>query len=60
MFKMAFHTRYVRSPIMRLMKEQLDGACNDVRFDDDFFVELIFEAIVPGVNDCPLGSSDRT
>lgn len=26
----------------RLTKAQLDGACGDPRFDQDFFVDLIF------------------
>jgi hypothetical protein len=26
------------------MKAQLDGACKDRRFDDGFFVDLIFDA----------------
>ena len=65
MFKAAFHTGYVRSHVMILTKGQLDSACDDERFDDNFFLELIFEArdevtIAPGLNDGPLGSSDRT
>ena len=28
---------------MRLTKAQLDGACGDKRFPDDFFLDLIFE-----------------
>ncbi|KAL3775396.1 hypothetical protein ACHAW5_009953 [Stephanodiscus triporus] len=44
MFRAAFHTGYVPPRVMRLTKEQLDGACEDRRFDDDFFLDLIFEA----------------
>ncbi|KAL3811432.1 hypothetical protein ACHAXA_006656, partial [Cyclostephanos tholiformis] len=44
MFRVAFHTGYVPSCILRLMKAQLDGACEDRRFDEGFFVDLIFEA----------------
>lgn len=28
--------------VLRLTKAQLDGACGDPRFDQDFFVDLIF------------------
>ena len=44
MFRAAFHTGYVPSGVLRLSKSQLDGACDDPRFDADFFVDLIFGA----------------
>ena len=43
MFRTAFHTGYVPPNVMRLTKAQLDGACNDPRFSDEFFLDLIFE-----------------
>jgi len=43
MFRAAFHTGYVPPNVMRLTKAQLDGACADKRFSDDFFLDLIFE-----------------
>lgn len=45
MFRVAFHTGYVPPKVMRLTKSQLDGACQDARFPEDFFVDLIFEAV---------------
>ncbi|CAI5727818.1 unnamed protein product [Peronospora effusa] len=42
MFRGAFHTGYIPQGILRLTKAQLDGACSDSRFDQDFFVDLIF------------------
>jgi hypothetical protein len=45
MFRAAFHTGYVPPNVMRLTKSQLDGACDDVRFNDDFFLDLIFEPV---------------
>ncbi|ETI56450.1 hypothetical protein, variant [Phytophthora nicotianae CJ01A1] len=42
MFRGAFHTGYIPQGILRLTKAQLDGACSDPRFDQDFFVDLIF------------------
>lgn len=36
------HTRYITSGILRLKKSDLDGACSDTRFDEDFFIDLIF------------------
>ena len=44
MFRAAFHTGYVPPRVLRLTKVQLDGACADHRFDDGFFLDLIFEA----------------
>ncbi|CAI5732566.1 unnamed protein product [Hyaloperonospora brassicae] len=42
MFRGAFHTGYIPQGVLRLTKAQLDGACTDSRFDQDFFVDLIF------------------
>lgn len=44
MFRAAFHTGYTPPKVMRLTKAQLDGACTDSRFSDDFFIDLVFEA----------------
>ena len=44
MFRCAFHTGYVPPKVLRLTRAQLDGACGDRRFDDGFFLDLIFEA----------------
>lgn len=43
MFRAAFHTGYVPPNVLRLTKSQLDGACSDRRYPDDFFLDLIFE-----------------
>jgi hypothetical protein len=45
MFRAAFHTGYVPPNILRLTKVQLDGACNDDRYPDNFFLDLIFEKV---------------
>ena len=45
MFRAALHTGYVPPKVLRLQKSELDGACNDERFPDDFFLDLIFEAV---------------
>lgn len=45
MFRAAFHTGYVPPNVLRLTKAQLDGACADKRFPDDFFLDLIFEKV---------------
>jgi tensin len=45
MFRAAFHTGYVPPNVLRLTKSQLDGACNDDRYPDDFFLDLIFEKV---------------
>lgn len=45
MFRAAFHTGYVPCGVLRLTKAQLDGACSDPRFSEDFFIDLIFAPI---------------
>ena len=45
MFRAAFHTGYVPPNVLRLTKEQLDGACNDKRYPDNFFLDLIFDKV---------------
>jgi tensin len=45
MFRAAFHTGYVPPNVLRLTKSQLDGACTDRRYQDDFFLDLIFEKV---------------
>eukprot|EP00428_Durinskia_dybowskii_P079327 CAMPEP_0170449960 /NCGR_PEP_ID=MMETSP0117_2-20130122/51522_1 /TAXON_ID=400756 /ORGANISM="Durinskia baltica, Strain CSIRO CS-38" /LENGTH=702 /DNA_ID=CAMNT_0010711235 /DNA_START=35 /DNA_END=2140 /DNA_ORIENTATION=+ len=50
MFRTGFHTGYVPSGVLRLTKAQLDGASSDPRYDDDFFVDLIFSPIQPASN----------
>lgn len=45
MFRAAWHTGYCASNVLRLTKAQLDGACTDPRYPDDFFVDLIFEKV---------------
>mmetsp|Transcript_16413 Transcript_16413/g.45757 ORF Transcript_16413/g.45757 Transcript_16413/m.45757 type:complete len:807 (+) Transcript_16413:117-2537(+) len=45
MFRSAFHTGYVPPNVMRFTKSQLDGACSDARFSDDFFLDFIFEKV---------------
>jgi len=48
MFRAAFHTGYVPCGVLRLTKAQLDGSCDDARFDDDFFIDLIFAPVEKG------------
>ena len=45
MFRAAFHTGYVPCGVLRLTKSQLDGACSDDRFDEEFFIDLIFAPV---------------
>ena len=43
MFSAAFHTGYIPSTgVLRLLKEDLDGANDDNRFNEDFYIDLIF------------------
>ena len=43
MFRAAYHTGYIPPKVLRLSLAQLDGANNDKRYNDDFFIDLIFE-----------------
>lgn len=43
--------RYVPCGVLRLTKAQLDGASSDVRFDEDFFIDLIFAPVGVGVKE---------
>lgn len=45
MFRAGFHTGYAPPNILRLTKSQLDGACHDKRYNDDFFLDFIFEKV---------------
>ena len=53
MFRTGFHTGYVPSGVLRLTKAQLDGSSADPRFEEDFFVDLIFSPILPASNIAP-------
>ncbi|KAJ8611847.1 hypothetical protein CTAYLR_005783 [Chrysophaeum taylorii] len=43
MFRAALHSGFAPVGVLRLAKSQLDGACSDDRFQNDFFIDLIFE-----------------
>ncbi|KAJ1461774.1 hypothetical protein M885DRAFT_611384 [Pelagophyceae sp. CCMP2097] len=45
MFRAALHAGYAPAGVVRLTKAQLDGACADSRFPDDFFIDLIFSPL---------------
>jgi len=59
MFRAAFHTGYISSGILRLNKSQLDGACNDGRFQEDFFIDLIFAPIEKETSSAPSPGKDE-
>ncbi|KAE9099157.1 hypothetical protein PF010_g15292 [Phytophthora fragariae] len=58
MFRGAFHTGYIPQGILRLTKAQLDGACGDPRFDQDFFVDLIFADVETEGKDATVDATD--
>jgi len=43
MFRAAMHTGYIPPKVLRLRKSEIDGACSDKRYADDFFIDLVFE-----------------
>ena len=51
---MYVHHRYVPCGVLRLTKAQLDGACSDNRFDEEFFIDLIFAPVEKSTSKTPL------
>lgn len=45
MFRAGFHTGYIPELVQRLPRSQCDGAAEDKRFEQDFFVDLIFAPV---------------
>ena len=45
MFRAALHVGYAPAGVLRLAKSQLDGACTDDRFPNDFVLDLIFAPV---------------
>ncbi len=45
MFRIAFHTGYISSGVLRVTKVELDGANVDNRFASDFFLDLVFDVV---------------
>jgi len=43
MFRAAIHTGYIPPKVLRLTKSELDGAHGDARYNDDFFLDVLFE-----------------
>eukprot|EP00933_Yihiella_yeosuensis_P009881 TRINITY_DN11606_c0_g1_i3.p1 TRINITY_DN11606_c0_g1~~TRINITY_DN11606_c0_g1_i3.p1 ORF type:complete len:611 (+),score=181.34 TRINITY_DN11606_c0_g1_i3:182-2014(+) len=48
--RLAFHTGFAPAGL-QLSKKQLDGACDDSRFNDEFCVDLMFEEAPKGDDD---------
>ena len=38
-----FHTFFLQNGVIRFSKEEIDFVCSDVRYPDDFFVELVVD-----------------
>ena len=37
------HTGYIPPKVLRLRRSEIDGACNDKRYPEDFFIDLVFD-----------------
>nr|CCA26320.1 phosphatidylinositol3 putative [Albugo laibachii Nc14] len=57
MFRAAFHTGYITDGVLRLTKNQLDGACCNDQFDQDFFVDLLFGEVQAGFSESTDGNT---
>ena len=42
MFRAFIHTSFVVDNIIRLQRNDLDGACGNEKYPKDFFIDLIF------------------
>ena len=42
MFRASIHTSFVENNMVRLTREEIDGACNNEQYPSDFFIDLIF------------------
>lgn len=42
MFRASVHTSFIGDNLLRLGREDLDGACHNESYPDDFFIDLIF------------------
>jgi len=42
MFRATVHTSFVVDNVLRLTREELDGASNNDAYPNDFFIDLIF------------------
>jgi hypothetical protein len=43
LFVIQFQSFFVRENSIRFSKDQIDGICKDIRYPNDFFVDLIFD-----------------
>jgi len=43
LFLIQFHTFFINSNILRFTKDQIDGICKDIRYPNEFFLDLIFD-----------------
>ena len=43
LFIIQFHTFFINSNILRFTKDQIDGICKDIRYPNEFFLDLIFD-----------------
>ena len=42
MFRATVHTSFIVDNVLRLTRNELDGANNNVNYPNDFFIDLIF------------------
>jgi len=43
LFVIQFHTFFADSNMMRITKDQIDGVCKDIRYPEEFFMDLLFD-----------------
>ena len=43
LFVIQFHSFFVSGNSMRFTKDQIDGICKDIRYPNEFFIDIIFD-----------------
>jgi hypothetical protein len=43
LFVIQFNTFFVGDNMLRFTKDKIDGVCKDIRYPDEFFIDLIFD-----------------
>merc|ERR1712194_599863 len=51
MLRAVFHTGYYKAGVVRFTKKQLDGAVDDKRYSDEFWLDFVFEVCAPEVSE---------
>lgn len=43
LFSIQFHSLFITEDAIRFTRDQIDGVCKDIRYPNDFFIDLLFD-----------------